>query len=133
VGRRAVIVLDTHAWIWWRADPARLSAPGARAIAEADRIGVSSISVWELGMLVRRGRISLDRNVARWVRQALSDARIAVLAPGPDVALAAALLDDGFPGDPADRLIYAAARQAGARLVTRDSRIARFDPARVAW
>ena len=74
-----MIVLDTHAWIWWRADPARLSAPGARAIAEADRIGVSSISVWELGMLVRRGRISLDRNVARWVRQALSDARIAVL------------------------------------------------------
>ena len=127
-----MIVLDTHAWIWWRADPARLSAAGARAIAEADRIGVSSISVWELGMLVRRGRISLDRNVALWVRQALSDARIAVLAPGPDVALAAALLDD-FPGDPADRLIYAAARQAGARLVTRDARIARFDPARAVW
>jgi PIN domain nuclease of toxin-antitoxin system len=128
-----VIVLDTHAWIWWRTDPARLSAPAARAIAEADRIGVSSISVWELGMLVRRGRISLDRNVARWVRQALSDARLTVLAPGSDVALAAALLDDDFPGDPADRLIYAAARQAGAQLVTRDARIAQFDPARVAW
>jgi PIN domain nuclease of toxin-antitoxin system len=133
VGRRAVIVLDTHAWIWWRADPARLSGLGARAIAESDRIGVSSISVWELGMLVRRGRISLDRTVARWVRQALADARIAVLAPGPDVALAAALLDDDFPGDPADRLIYSAARQAGARLVTRDAHIARFDPARVVW
>jgi PIN domain nuclease of toxin-antitoxin system len=133
VGRRTVIVLDTHVWIWWRADSARLSAPGAQAIAEADRIGVSTISVWELGMLVRRGRISLDRNVARWVRQALSDARIAVLPPDPDVTLAAALLDDDFPGDPADRVIYAAARQAGARLVTRDARIARFDPARAVW
>jgi PIN domain nuclease of toxin-antitoxin system len=128
-----VIVLDTHAWIWWRAEPGRLSAPGARAIAEADRIGVSSISVWELGMLVRRGRISLDRDVALWMRQALADSRIAVLAPDADVALAAALLDDDFPGDPADRLIYAAARQAGARLVTRDAGIARFDPARVLW
>jgi PIN domain nuclease of toxin-antitoxin system len=131
VGRRQVIVLDTHAWIWWRAEPGRLSVPAARAIAEADRIGVSSISMWELGMLVRRGRISLDRDVALWMRQALADSRIAVLAPGAGVALAAALLN--FPGDPADRLIYAAASQAGARLVTRDARIARFDPARVLW
>jgi PIN domain nuclease of toxin-antitoxin system len=133
MGRRTVIVLDTHAWIWWRADPGRLSAPAADVISSADRIGLSSISVWELGMLVRRGRISLDRDVARWVRQALADARIALLAPGADVALAAALLDDAFPGDPADRLIYAAARQAGAPLVTRDARIAQFDPARVVW
>jgi PIN domain nuclease of toxin-antitoxin system len=67
------------------------------------------------------------------VRQALSDARIAVLTAGPDVSLAAALVDDDFRGDPADRLIYAAARQAGARLVTRDAEIARFHPPRVVW
>jgi PIN domain nuclease of toxin-antitoxin system len=128
-----VIVLDTHAWIWWRAAPDRLSATGARAIAEADALGVSSISVWELGMLVRRRRISLDRDVSRWVRQALADTRLAVIAPSADVTLAAALLDDDFPGDPADRLIYATARDAGARLVSRDAHIARFDPARVVW
>lgn len=128
-----MIVLDTHAWIWWHADPGRLSESAAGAISAADRIGVSSISVWELGMLVRRGRISLDREIARWTRQALADKRIAVLAPSAAVALAGALLDDEFPGDPADRLIYAAARQAGAPLVTRDARITRFDPARVLW
>jgi PIN domain nuclease of toxin-antitoxin system len=133
VGRRAVIVLDTHAWIWWRADPGRLSEPAARAITAAERIGVSSISVWELAMLVRRGRLSLDRDVARWVHQALAGERVALLCPGADVALAAALLDDSFPGDPADRLIYAAARHADAALVSRDARIARFEPARVVW
>jgi PIN domain nuclease of toxin-antitoxin system len=133
VGRRALIVLDTHAWIWWRADPARLSPAAATAIADADRLGLSSMSVWELGMLVRRGRISLDRPIAAWVRHALAEARLAVIAPDTDVALAAALLDDAFPGDPADRLIYATAQRAGARLVTRDERIARFDPARALW
>jgi PIN domain nuclease of toxin-antitoxin system len=133
VGRWAVIVLDTHAWIWWRADPGRLSEPAVAAIARADRIGVSSISAWEVGMLVRRGRISVDRDVDRWVRQALAEARITVLAPSAEVALAAALLSDEFPGDPADRLIYAAARQSGASLVTRDAGISRFDPARVVW
>jgi PIN domain nuclease of toxin-antitoxin system len=126
-----VIVLDTHAWIWWRAAPDRLSAPAADAIASADRVVVSSISVWEVGMLVRRGRLSLDREVTRWVRQAL--AGVGVLAPDAEVALAAALFDDSFPGDPADRLIYATAREAGVRLVTRDERIRRFDTARTLW
>lgn len=133
MGSGRVIVLDTHAWIWWRADASRLSARAAQAIDDADRIGVSSISVWELGMLVRRGRISLDRDVARWARQALGHERLAVLRPDAEVALAAALLDDEFPGDPADRLIYAAARHAGAPLVSRDARITGFDPARVVW
>jgi PIN domain nuclease of toxin-antitoxin system len=128
-----VIVLDTHAWIWWRAEPAQLSTAADHAIAAADALGLSSISVWELGMIVRRGRISLDRDVGRWVRHALADPRLAVIAPDAAVALDAALLDDSFPGDPADRLIYATARNAGARLVTRDDRIARFDPARALW
>jgi PIN domain nuclease of toxin-antitoxin system len=133
VVRCAVIVLDTHAWIWWRSDPSRLSGAAARAIAEADALGLCSISVWELGMLVRRGRISLDREVRTWTGQALAEHRLAVIAPDAGVALEAALLDDTFPGDPADRLIYATARSAGARLVTRDERIARFDAARVVW
>lgn len=133
MGRRALIVLDTHAWIWWRADPARLSTRAAEAIEEADRIGLCSISIWELGMLVRRGRMSLDRQIGAWVRQAVAEPRLDVIAPGAEVALAAALLDDGFPGDPADRLIYATARQAGVRLITRDERIARFDGARALW
>jgi len=128
-----VIVLDTHAWIWWRADPRRLSTTATQAIAEADHIGLCSISVWELGTLVRRGRISLDRDVRHWVRQAVADPRVQVVPPDADVALAAALLDDAFPGDPADRLIYATARQTGVQLLSRDERIARFDPGRVVW
>ena len=68
-------MLDTHAWIWWRADPTRLSDTAEQAIAEADALGLSSISVWELGMLVRRGRISLDRDVGAWTRRALAERR----------------------------------------------------------
>jgi PIN domain nuclease of toxin-antitoxin system len=107
--------------------------PAAQAIADADRIGLSTISVWEFGMLVRRGRIRLDREVAAWVRHALGDRRLQPIAPDPEVALAAALLGDDFPGDPADRLIYATARQAGCMLVTRDERIGRFDAPRALW
>lgn len=129
-----MIVLDTHAWLWWLDRPERLS-PGARhAIDAAPELGVSTISAWELAMLVGRGRISLDRDVGLWVGQALADARVEALAPSARVAVAAGLLDAArFPGDPADRLIYATAHSQGATLVTRDAAIREFDPALTLW
>lgn len=85
-------------------------------------------------MLVTRRRISLDRDVSLWVGQALSDPRVESLAPSAEVAVAAGLLDvRGFPGDPADRLIYATARARGATLITRDEAIRRFDPVATHW
>ncbi len=85
-------------------------------------------------MLAARGRISLDREVGLWVRQALAEPRTESLAPSAEVALAAGLLDArSFPGDPADRLIYATARAAGATLLTRDQAIRAFDPASTLW
>lgn len=129
-----MIVLDTHAWLWWLADPARLSPAARRAIDEAPQIGVSSVSAWEVAMLVARGRIALDRDVAAWVRQALAHARVREQPLSAEIALAAGLLDDrGFPGDPADRFIYATAEAARARLVTRDEAIRRFDARTPLW
>jgi PIN domain nuclease of toxin-antitoxin system len=129
-----VIVLDTHAWLWWLTTPDRLSRAAGEAIEQAPRIGVSTLSAWELAMLVARGRISLDRDVGVWVNQALAGERVESLAPGPEVAVAAGLLDPrGFPGDPVDRLIYATARATGSTLVTRDAAIRAFDPRSTLW
>jgi PIN domain nuclease of toxin-antitoxin system len=129
-----VIVLDTHAWLWWLAAPARLSRAAGNAIEQAPRIGVSTLSAWEVAMLAVRGRISLDRDVSLWIRQALADERVESLAPSADVAVAAGLLDaQSFPGDPVDRLIYATARSTGAKLVTRDTAIRAFDSASTLW
>ena len=43
------------------------------------------------------------------------------------------MLDDPFPGDPADRMIYATARAEGADLVTRDRRLRDYDPRGTLW
>lgn len=129
-----MIVLDTHAWLWWLAAPARLSRPAGKAIEQAPRIGVSTLSAWEVAMLAIRGRISLDRDVGLWVRQALADERVESLAPSADVAVAAGLLDaQRFPGDPVDRMIYATARSIGATLITRDTAIRAFDSIATLW
>jgi PIN domain nuclease of toxin-antitoxin system len=129
-----VIVLDTHAWVWWMTDPSCLSDPAHEAITQSTAIGVSTLSAWELAMLVTRGRISLDRDVGLWVRQALATDRVEPLAPNAETAVAAGLLDSQrFPGDPVDRLIYATTRTLDARLVTRDRAIRAFDPERTIW
>jgi len=129
-----MIVLDTHVWLWWLTAPKRLSRAAAEAIERAPRIGVSTLSAWEVAMLVARGRISLDRDVSLWVRQALAGERVESLAPGTEVAVSAGLLDArSFPGDPVDRLIYATARSTGATLVTRDAAIRAFDSTSTLW
>jgi PIN domain nuclease of toxin-antitoxin system len=129
-----VIVLDTHAWLWWTAEPVKLSRPAQDAIDHAERIGIATISCWEVTMLVEAARIELDRPAGAWIEQALADARTQSLPLTSTVAVQAALLGrEGFVGDPADRIIYATARNAGARLVTRDKSLCTFDPRGTIW
>lgn len=126
-----MIVLDTHAWIWWLAGPGRLSRTAKRAIDRADRIGVSTISVFEVAQLVQRRRVTLDIPLRAWVREALARERVEPLPLTAEVALDAAQLR--FEANPADRIIYATARAADARLVTRDERMRAFDPDLTVW
>jgi PIN domain nuclease of toxin-antitoxin system len=120
-----VIVLDTHALIWWMADPALLSSAAAAAITRDVPVCISPISFWELAMLAERGRIALDRDVQRWCRDVLAKPEVAVADLTPSAAIAAARLP-AFHGDPADRFIYATALELGAALVTKDLTIREY-------
>lgn len=118
-----MILLDTHSWIWWAVGSAKLSARARTAIDEAGVVGVSAISCWEVAMLVRRRRITFDRDTLLWVQQALARPGVRLLPITPQVAVRSTLLGDGAPADPADRFIVATAREARAPVVTRDTEI----------
>jgi PIN domain nuclease of toxin-antitoxin system len=128
-----VIVLDTHAWVWWATDPKRLSANGRRAIQEATLLGISAISAWEIAMLVEHRRLELDRPVLTWVKQALALPRVTLLELTPERAVAAATLGDALPGDPADRMIVATAISIRAPIVTMDRVIRQCTAVRTIW
>jgi PIN domain nuclease of toxin-antitoxin system len=126
-------ILDTHVWLWWLGDDPRLSRPAREAVETSGEIGISAMSIWELATLERLGRLRLVPDIRSWVRRALARAEVSAIPVTTEIALAAGSLLPPFPGDPADRIIYATALLNDARLVSGDRRIHRHDPERVVW
>ena len=133
MGRRPVTILDTHAWIWWTADRAQLSRKAKNAIENDRRLGVCDISLWEVAMLVAKGRLRIDRDVREWLDQAASLPRIEIVQIRPAIAVRSTQLGRDFQGDPADRLIVATAITETARLVTKDERIRSYPAVTAVW
>jgi PIN domain nuclease of toxin-antitoxin system len=127
-----VIVLDTHAWLWWLSEPNQLGRAAAKRIQGSDRIGVAAVSCFEIAAAVAKGRITLDRGTLEWLQQALSAPRVELLPLTPATAVKATMLGR-FHGDPADRLIVATAILESAVLVTKDQRIRKYEAVSTIW
>lgn len=125
--RPARLLLDTHFWLWtWHGDSSRIPpsfAAELNAAAEDDRLLVHTISVWEVGMLVKKRRLSLDRPVREWLDEALHMPGLRLAQFTPEIATEAALLEAPTVTDPVDRILVATAQVLGAILVTVDRRI----------
>jgi PIN domain nuclease of toxin-antitoxin system len=128
-----VILLDTHAWLWWVSDPEQLGKKARRAIEGAQKLGVSAISAFEIAALVAKRRISLDRDVLEWIEQSLADPRLELVSISPAISVRATRLGGSFHGDPADRLIVATAITESATLVTKDRQIQEYAAVQCVW
>lgn len=115
------VVLDTHAFYWWNAEPDRLSDRAAATVEEADELAVAAISWYELAWLIKRERIRIEVPARSWLHELARDVRTVEITPA--IADTAASLPRSFPGDHADRLIYATAVERGWRLITSDRRL----------
>ena len=121
----AAILLDTHVVHWWSAEPKRVSAPARKALEGADELVVAAISWYELAWLARHERIAVSIPIRSWL-QGLA-AQLRTIGVTPAIADTAVALPSSFPGDPADRLIYATAIEHGLGLVTKDRAIRDHD------
>ena len=117
------LLLDTCA-ILWTFGSGEIDETAAEQIEEASRnnsLLISPISAWEIGMLVRKGRIALTKSPELWFDDVLSAPGVRLAPMQPSVLIASSFLPGYPPNDPADRIIAATARSEGAMLVTRDS------------
>ncbi len=115
------VVLDTHVIQWWSAEPGRMSPAANRAVLEADELAVSAISWFELAWLARHERILVAVPLRSWLEDLAGQVR--TIGVTPAIAATAVSLPSSFPGDPADRLIYATAIEYGCRLISKDRKL----------
>ena len=132
-----MILLDTHALVWWVSGSNRLSV-SARTAIENERntkgsILVSAISAWEIAMLVDKGRLALDRDVADWLDQADLIEGLEFVALDRHIGIDSIRLPGDFHKDPADRIIIATARSFACPVVTADQRIIDYPHVKTLW
>ena len=130
-----MILLDTHALIWWvNGDPMSPRATSAIAVElQAGDIAISSITAWEIAMLTTRGRLSLSIDVTTWLAAIQQIERVGFVAVDNEIAVNAVELPGEFHKDPADRLIVATARKLGVPIVTADQKIIGYPHVLTIW
>ncbi|GAB3627347.1 twitching motility protein PilT [Pandoraea terrae] len=131
-----MIVLDTHALIWWINGDALLSKRARAAIEhELDdgHIIVSAISTWEVAMLVKQARLVLSMDVNRWLATVGQIERVSFVPVDVEIALKSVDLPGDFHKDPADRMIVTTARALAAPLVTKDDKIRAYRHVKTIW
>ena len=128
-----MIVLDSHAWVWWATSSANLSKKAARAIQVDHTVYVSAISCWEVAMLVMKGRLVFDRDLEVWLDLALKLPGVQLASLSPRIAVRSARLGEGFRGDSADCIIVATALEYGCAIVSKDQRIHSYPHVRSIW
>jgi len=118
------LLLDTHALLWWLADDDRLSARARDVIASsANRVFVSAVSGWEIGIKHALGRLEVDLPLLRGEVENNGFNQL-------DVTFEHGLAASALPPhhrDPFDRMLVAQARCEGLKLVSQDRRIAAYD------
>lgn len=123
------VLLDTHVWIWIMTGNSLLTSGfrrGFERILQEDGVFLSPISVWEVGMLVEKKRISIDMDVQEWVDQSLNIPGLKIAPITPRIAIASTRLPGVIHADPADRILIATAHEESFVFVTCDENILQY-------
>jgi PIN domain nuclease of toxin-antitoxin system len=125
------LLLDTHVWLWSTLEPQRLTRRVDKALRDpANELWLSPISVGELIVLLRKGRLKLQHDVASWVAKTMQDLQLSEAPLTVEVALAISSIK--FPhGDPADHFLAATAKVLDLTLVTGDEHLMHLPGIRV--
>ena len=131
-----MIVVDTHIIIWNALKPEMLSKKAEKAISAAnnsDGIIFCEISLWEIAMLMHKGRLSIDVEYLEFIKLILESNEYVFLGITPEIAELSTDLFSDNNKDPADRIIAATLIIENAKLVTADKKLRQSKKVATIW
>ena len=131
-----MIVLDTHVWVWFISNPELLSERAKRyvdAAVEEKAIMISSISVWEVALLIAKKRLILTLELSDWIAKSEMLPFFKFIPVDNSIAIKSVNLPQPLHSDPADRIIIATAISLGAPVVTKDEKILNYSQVQTIW
>ncbi len=132
-----MLVLDTHVLLWWVSGSGALSAAANKAIkntlSKAGEIIISSISAWEISMLIKKERLVLSMDAESWLDEVRQIDGVRFVPVDNEIGIKSTTLPGEFHKDPADRMIVATARKLAASLVTADKKMINYEHVKTIW
>ena len=131
-----MIVADTHIIIWNALKPEILSGKADKAISAAnasDGIIFCEISLWEIAMLIHKGRLRMDIKYKEFIKLILESNKYVFRGITPEIAELSTNLFSDNNKDPADRIIAATSIIENAKLVTADKELRQSKKVATIW
>jgi PIN domain nuclease of toxin-antitoxin system len=126
------LLLDSHAFLWWREEPKKLSADAYTAIADPQNVVfLSVVTAWELQIKIALNKLAVKGGLANAIQDEQKTNGFQILP----VQLAHALYLENLPPhhqDPFDRLLISQAIVEDMTLVSLDRKIALY-PVKLLW
>ena len=116
-----MVILDTHIWLWWINQDTKLKTVWLECIEQADQVGISAISLFEVSWLVKHNRIGLSCSLVEWFDKALDGSGVQLIPITPKIAFQAVNLPEHHR-DPQDRIIISTALIHEALLLSADGK-----------
>lgn len=116
------LLLDTHTFLWWLADDARLGNKARALIADArNPVYISAVSGWEIAIKKALGKLEAPSNLDALVTDEGFNHVPVTFFHGEHAG--------GLPPyhkDPFDRMLVAQAQAEGLEIITQDEQLSRY-------
>ena len=131
-----MVILDTCALIFDALTPGKLSRKAKHAIEDGElknQLACSDISLWEVAMLIKKGRLDPGTDGLSFIKLMLSARGIRVLPINPEIAQLSVSCGDFAHHYPADRIIAATALHHKGMLITCDNHLRFVVGLKIVW